>query len=43
LEYGVRSHHDHLRGMLPVYNAEDAPHEEDMSAVNTRMQDALQK
>lgn len=43
LEYGVRSHHDHLRGMLPIYNVEDAPHEEDMSAVNTRMQDALQK
>jgi phenylpropionate dioxygenase-like ring-hydroxylating dioxygenase large terminal subunit len=43
LEYGVRSHHDHLRGMLPIYNVEDAPREDDVSAVNTRMQDALQK
>jgi len=34
LEYGVRTHHDHLRRMLPVLNEQIAPHEGEMASVN---------
>jgi phenylpropionate dioxygenase-like ring-hydroxylating dioxygenase large terminal subunit len=34
LEYGVRSHHDHLRKMLPVLGLETAPEEKDIWSLN---------
>lgn len=34
LEYGVRTHHDHLRAVLPVLNLENAPDEKDISGLN---------
>ncbi|MGD9916216.1 MAG: RHO alpha subunit C-terminal catalytic domain-containing protein, partial [Rhizobiaceae bacterium] len=34
LEYGVRTHHDHLRKLVPVLNMENAPAEKDMWAMN---------
>lgn len=34
LEYGVRTHHDHLRGVLPVLNLASAPDEKEMAGVN---------
>lgn len=34
LEYGVRTHHDHLRNMLPVLGLESAPDEKDMASLN---------
>ncbi len=34
LEYGVRTHHDHLRNMLPVLGLETAPDEKDMANLN---------
>jgi hypothetical protein len=34
LEYGVRTHHDHLRKMLPVLDLETAPDEKDMWGIN---------
>lgn len=34
LEYGVRTHHDHLRRRLPVLDLETAPDEKDMAAIN---------
>ena len=34
LEYGVRSHHDHLRRLLPVLELEKAPDEKDLVALN---------
>ncbi|QRM55935.1 aromatic ring-hydroxylating dioxygenase subunit alpha [Sinorhizobium sp. BG8] len=37
LEYGVRTHHDHLRDVLPVVNEEKAPEEKDMAARNDQM------
>ena len=37
LEYGVRTHHDHLRAVLPVTTLEDAPPEEEIEAINDRM------
>ena len=37
LEYGVRSHHDHLRRVLPVYDLEEAPAEDKMAEVNASM------
>lgn len=43
LEYGVRSHHDHLRNILPVYNLEDAPQDSDLKAVNASMQSTQSK
>ncbi|MEM7216643.1 MAG: aromatic ring-hydroxylating dioxygenase subunit alpha [Pseudomonadota bacterium] len=39
LEYGVRSHHDHLRDVLPVYNVEHAPREEDVTSLNASLGD----
>ncbi|MGB3899146.1 MAG: aromatic ring-hydroxylating dioxygenase subunit alpha [Mesorhizobium sp.] len=37
LEYGVRTHHDHLRKVLPVLTREAAPEEKDMAALNERL------
>lgn len=37
LEYGVRTHHDHLRRVLPVMTLDDKPDEKEMAAVNARM------
>ena len=34
LEYGVRTHHDHLRRMLPVVSLENAPEEKDIWNLN---------
>ena len=34
LEYGVRTHHDHLRKPIPVLGLETAPEEKDMWALN---------
>jgi hypothetical protein len=34
LEYGVRTHHDHLRRQLPVLDLAAAPDEKDMGALN---------
>lgn len=34
LEYGVRTHHDHLRAQLPVLNLDTAPDETEMASVN---------
>lgn len=38
LEYGVRSHHDHLRAILPVMTLETSPGEGAIEAVNARME-----
>jgi len=37
LEYGVRTHHDHLRRVLPVMTLEQAPDEKEVAVVNARM------
>ncbi|MGP2494101.1 aromatic ring-hydroxylating oxygenase subunit alpha [Mesorhizobium sp. PUT5] len=37
LEYGVRTHHDHLRAQLPVLALETAPGEGEMAGVNAAM------
>ncbi|AKH99847.1 ring-hydroxylating dioxygenase, large terminal subunit [Hoeflea sp. IMCC20628] len=37
LEYGVRSHHDHLRAVLPISSLEQRPHEDDMARLNSEM------
>ena len=34
LEYGVRTHHDHLRNLVPVMNLESAPDEKDIRGLN---------
>jgi carnitine monooxygenase subunit len=37
LEYGVRTHHDHLRAILPVMNLLQAPDERTMAEANDRL------
>ncbi|MEP3436758.1 MAG: aromatic ring-hydroxylating dioxygenase subunit alpha [Hoeflea sp.] len=37
LEYGVRSHHDHLRAVLPVSNLDQRPDEDDIPRLNAEM------
>jgi phenylpropionate dioxygenase-like ring-hydroxylating dioxygenase large terminal subunit len=37
LEYGVRTHHDHLRDILPVLGLETAPAEKDMPNLNAAL------
>jgi len=37
LEYGVRTHHDHLRAMLPVLELSEAPDDREMRNVNEAM------
>lgn len=39
LEYGLRSHHDHLRAVLPVCTVEDAPGEDDVAHLNASLRD----
>jgi len=40
LEYGVRTHHDHLRAVLPVLTLDDAPPEDEVARVNAEMRGA---
>lgn len=40
LEYGVRTHHDHLRALLPVATLQERPAEEDMARLNAAMRQA---
>ncbi|WP_426227498.1 aromatic ring-hydroxylating oxygenase subunit alpha [Pararhizobium sp. DWP3-4] len=40
LEYGVRTHHDHLRAILPVMNLPAAPDEREMAGMNSRLHSA---
>jgi carnitine monooxygenase subunit len=37
LEYGVRTHHDHLRAILPVMTLPAAPDEREMAGMNNRL------
>jgi phenylpropionate dioxygenase-like ring-hydroxylating dioxygenase large terminal subunit len=37
LEYGVRSHHDHLRRLLPVLELEKASEERELAALNAAL------
>ena len=37
LEYGVRTHHDHLRKVLPVVTLKEAPGEEDIAEANAEL------
>ena len=37
LEYGVRTHHDHLRAILPVMTLPAAPDEREMAGMNSRL------
>lgn len=37
LEYGVRTHHDHLRKCLPIYTLENDPGEAELSELNASM------
>ncbi|MDP2121178.1 MAG: aromatic ring-hydroxylating dioxygenase subunit alpha [Hoeflea sp.] len=37
LEYGVRSHHDHLRTVLPVATRDERPPEDDIARLNAEM------
>lgn len=37
LEYGVRTHHDHLRKVLPVMTVKNTPAEKDLEALNAGM------
>jgi carnitine monooxygenase subunit len=40
LEYGVRTHHDHLRRLLPVLQLSEAPDEKDLWGLNDAMRQA---
>ncbi|MCB1462541.1 MAG: aromatic ring-hydroxylating dioxygenase subunit alpha [Nitratireductor sp.] len=37
LEYGVRTHHDHIRAVLPVTTLEEAPGEAEIARINEEM------
>ena len=39
LEYGVRCHHDQMRGLLPVMTCETAPPEAELAQINTKMRE----
>lgn len=41
LERGVRSHHDHIRALLPVTRLETRPPEGEIAALNKRMQEQV--
>ena len=43
LEYGVRTYHDHLRDVLPVYNEQVAPAEKQIAPLNASLQQAGQE
>lgn len=36
-EYGVRTYHDHLRSLLPVYNVKEAPKENEIKHLNASL------
>jgi phenylpropionate dioxygenase-like ring-hydroxylating dioxygenase large terminal subunit len=38
LEYAVRTHHDQLRALLPIYNVMDAPKESELKELNKTLQ-----
>ncbi|MEM9046746.1 MAG: aromatic ring-hydroxylating dioxygenase subunit alpha [Pseudomonadota bacterium] len=40
LEYGVRTHHDHIRAALPVVTLDEAPDEKQVAEVNAQMRAA---
>ncbi|MCX7865046.1 MAG: hypothetical protein N2423_08450, partial [Novosphingobium sp.] len=40
LEYGVRTHHDHIRAQLPVATLDSEPAEADLPKINRRMAEA---
>lgn len=40
LEYGVRTHHDHLRAVLPVVTLDEAPDERAIARINAEMRGA---
>ncbi|MEM9330405.1 MAG: aromatic ring-hydroxylating dioxygenase subunit alpha [Pseudomonadota bacterium] len=42
LEYGVRTHHDHLREVLPVYNVDVAPGEDKVEVLNKKLGQSAQ-
>lgn len=42
LEYGVRTHHDHLRNALPIFNLEERPTEEEVWSLNETMAQAAE-
>ena len=37
LEYGVRSHHDHIRAILPVSTLDERPKEDEVAKLNSEM------
>lgn len=37
LEYGVRTHHDHLRAILPVLTLEEYPGEDRVAGANATL------
>ena len=37
LEYGIKSHHDHLRRLLPILNMETKPKEKKISKINKKL------
>ncbi len=41
LEYGVRTHHDHLRSLLPVATLDEAPGEDDVERMNTTLKSLI--
>ena len=43
LEYGLRHHHDHLRGLLPVMRLSSAPAEDQMADINENLLRAKQE
>ena len=43
LEYGVRTHHDHLRAILPIYNIKEIPKESEIKDLNTSLINAQEQ
>ena len=39
LEYSVRTYHDHLRSILPIYNIQKIPNESDIKDLNKSLID----
>ncbi len=37
LEYGLKTHHDHLRKLLPIINQKTKPEENEISKINSKM------
>ena len=38
LEFGVRTYHNHLRALLPVYNIKKAPKESEIKHLNASLE-----